>query len=93
MLNPYTTLLRHFQSQSVEKKQPNKGYSLIPIWQITVPLSVVCIFAMGSCTARSIDGGRYAFAFSITKEQISISTDIDMRDNDLIKGKDPSTNK
>lgn len=52
---------------------------LIPVWQITVPLSVVLIFAMGSYTACSIVGGRYTFDFSITREQISIRTDVDRR--------------
>lgn len=93
MRNPYTALLRHFQSKLVEKNRPDKGDVLIPIWQITVPLSVVFIFAMGSCTARSIDGGRYTFVFSITRERISVSTDVDMRGNDLIKGTELYTNQ
>jgi hypothetical protein len=52
-----------------------------PIWQITVPLGVVLIFAIGAFTAYSMVEGRYLFDLSINREQIRIRTDVDKRES------------
>jgi hypothetical protein len=52
-----------------------------PIWQITVPLGIVLIFAIGSLTAYSMVEGRYLFDLMVSREQIRIRTDVDKRES------------
>lgn len=53
-----------------------------PIWQITMPLCIVLIFAIGSLTASSMVEGRYLFDLVVSREHIRIKTDVDKRELD-----------
>ncbi len=53
--------------------------SWFPIWQLTVPLSVLFITTVGPLTAYFVSEGIYAFDFSLSQEQIRIRTYVDKR--------------
>ena len=53
--------------------------SPFPIWQVTMPLGVVLIFAIGSLSAYFMVEGRYLFDLHMSREQIRIRTDVDKR--------------
>lgn len=68
--------------------EPNETSLLrpsFPIWQITVPLCTVLIFAIGSLTAYSMVEGRYLFDLFVSREQIRIRTDVDKRESGSAK--------
>ena len=57
-----------------------------PIWQITLPLSGILIFAIGSITAVNMINGRYLFHIEASPKKLLITTDMDKR------GSDPAEN-
>ena len=56
-----------------------------PIWQITMPLGFVLIFAIGSLTAYYMVEGRFIFDLQMSREQLRIRTDVDKRESGSIK--------
>lgn len=62
-----------------------------PIWQITVPLCIVLIFAIGSLTAYSMVEGRYLFDLSVSREHIRIRTDVDKRETSSTEGEEKTS--
>lgn len=56
-----------------------------PIWQITLPLSVVLIFAIGAFTTIYMTNGGYIFLFEATPKKVRIRTDIDKRNTQLVE--------
>jgi hypothetical protein len=76
---------KRFKSTTDEPSAPRSDETLavrspFPIWQITVPLCIVLIFAIGSLTAYSMVEGRYLFDLTVSREQIRIRTDVDKRE-------------
>jgi hypothetical protein len=63
-----------------------------PIWQITVPLGVVLIFATGSLTAYFMAEGRLLFDLYVSREQIKVRADVDKREGDLSRQKSLRSN-
>lgn len=51
-----------------------------PIWQVTFPLCIVLLFAVGAATTIFLVQGRYLFDFEATPNKVRITTDIDKRD-------------
>ncbi len=56
----------------------NKNLS---IWQITFPLLVLGLAALGSWTAVYLADGCYRFRFDATKDGVSIGTNVDKRES------------
>ena len=52
-----------------------------PIWQITLPLAGVLIFAIGAITTIYMIYGRYLFELEASPQKVKITTDVDKRDN------------
>ena len=52
----------------------------LPIWQISFPISLVLIFAIGAITTIFLVQGRYLFNLEATPQKIKITTDIDKRE-------------
>jgi hypothetical protein len=52
-----------------------------PIWQVTVPLGGVLIFAISSLTAYFMVEGRFIFDLYVSPKQIKIKADVDKRDS------------
>jgi len=52
-----------------------------PIWQITLPLAGVLIFAIGAITTIYMINGRYLFELEASPQKVKITTDVDKRDN------------
>ncbi|MGB7440920.1 MAG: hypothetical protein WA919_07620 [Coleofasciculaceae cyanobacterium] len=52
-----------------------------PLWQITLPLCGVLIFAIGAFTAFHMVNGRYLFYIELTPQGLRIKTDVDKREN------------
>jgi hypothetical protein len=48
-----------------------------PVWQITFPLGVVLIFALGAFTAIQLAHGRYTFEFDANLKQVRLRTGIE----------------
>jgi hypothetical protein len=72
-------------TSELEPDEASLSRPLFPIWQITVPLCTVLIFAIGSLTAYSMVEGRYLFDLSVSREQIRIRTDVDKRESSSAK--------
>lgn len=51
-----------------------------PIWQISFPLAIVLIFALGAVTAIFLVNGRYLFDLEATPQRVKIITDVDKRE-------------
>ncbi|NEQ71124.1 MAG: hypothetical protein F6K21_37715 [Symploca sp. SIO2D2] len=58
---------------------------LFPIWQITLPLCGVLIFAIGALTTVYMVNGRYLFDLEASPKGIKIKTDVDKRSSDSAK--------
>lgn len=53
--------------------------SPFPLWQVTVPLSIVIVCGISAWTAYSMVEGRYLFDLSVSRDQIKVRTDVDKR--------------
>ncbi|NEQ08311.1 MAG: hypothetical protein F6K63_20970 [Moorea sp. SIO1G6] len=51
-----------------------------PVWQITLPLCGVLIFAIGAITTIYMINGRYLFHLKATPKGLEIMTDVDKRE-------------
>jgi hypothetical protein len=51
-----------------------------PLWQITLPLCGVLMFAIGSFTTIYMVNGRYIFDLDFSPKQLKVRTDIDKRE-------------
>ena len=56
-----------------------------PIWQITLPLAGVLIFAIGAITTIYMINGRYLFELEASPQKVKITTDVDKRDSNQEK--------
>ena len=65
-------------SSPKQESSPAK-ISWFPIWQLTVPLSVLFITTIGPLTAYFVSEGMYTFDVSFSQEQIRIRTYVDKR--------------
>jgi hypothetical protein len=52
-----------------------------PIWQVTLPLCGMLIYAIGSITTVYMINGRYLFYLKASPEGLEITTDVDKREN------------
>lgn len=52
-----------------------------PLWQITLPLCGVLMFAIGSLTTIYMVNGRYIFDLDFSPKQLKVRTDIDKRES------------
>lgn len=55
-----------------------------PIWQITLPLCGVLIFAIGAITTVYMINGRYLFHLKASPGGLEITTDVDKRETNLV---------
>jgi hypothetical protein len=73
-------------TSELEPNETSLSRPSFPIWQITVPLCTVLIFAIGALTAYSMVEGRYLFDLFVSREQIRIRTDVDKRGSSSAMG-------
>lgn len=52
-----------------------------PLWQITLPLCGVLMFAIGALTTIYMVNGRYIFDLDFSLKQLKVRTDIDKRES------------
>lgn len=50
------------------------------LWQITFPLCVLGLAALGLLTAMYLTNGSYVFRLNATKDGLKIETEVDKRD-------------
>ncbi|BCL35086.1 hypothetical protein [Nostoc sp. MS1] len=53
------------------------------IWQITLPLCGVLIFALGYLTTIYMINGRYFFHLEVSLKGVNVTTDVDKRESRL----------
>lgn len=70
------------QGSQKNPRQPN-----FPVWQVSLPLCTVIIFAIGSLTTIYMMNGRYRFNVEITPQGLKIKTDVDKRESNPTTGK------
>lgn len=73
------------EKQIVRPEKPFLKRPLLPIWQITVPISAVLIFAIACLNTHSMEQGRYIFDFFMSKDVIRFRTDMDKSSSNLLK--------
>lgn len=73
------------KKQLIRLEKPFLKRPLFPIWQITMPLSAVLIFAMACLNTHSMENGRYIFDFFMSREIIRFRTDMDKSNSTLLK--------
>ncbi|OUL31407.1 hypothetical protein [Nostoc sp. 106C] len=56
-----------------------------PVWQITVPLSIILTFGIGSITAIYMTNGGYIIQFEATPQKVNVRTVIDKRNNRTVE--------
>jgi heme-binding NEAT domain protein len=70
-----------------QRSQENSRQSNFPVWQISLPLCTVIIFAIASLTTIYMVNGRYRFNVEITPQGLKIKTDVDKRESNPTKDK------
>lgn len=63
----------------------------LPMWQITFPLGIVLIFALGAFTAIKLAHGRYTFELDASPKQVRFRTDIEKTERQPIEEIDDRT--